>query len=128
MWARWCEIVLAAWLLASPALSADPGFTTVAHLLGGGLTLLLAAASFRAAWRRAHLGILAVGTGLMVHGWLLTRGIESPGFASQNEISVGMLLAMFAVVPPAAFRTPVAWRHIAERQPPTTDTPTGEST
>jgi len=107
MWARYIELILAAWLLASPWLFGGEFATSLAC---GIVTLVLAGLSFRTRWRRMHLGLLGVAAWLIAGGWLATRAADGAPPSAQNEILVGLVLATFAIVPSDALRPPATWR------------------
>jgi hypothetical protein len=80
----------------------------VNDLAAGGLVIVLSLASY---WRPtgwAHLLLLLVGAWLIGFG----RFQETPPLAPalQNDIVVGLLLFMFAIVPNEASLAPRAWR------------------
>jgi hypothetical protein len=116
MWPRCAEILLAAWLLASPFVfgHADrPALRWQDH--GTALALLLLALlSFVPALRRAHLGSVLVALWLIGLGYAGSAGVP-PAPASQNHIAVGLVLSLFAIIPSEATRPPVAWRRHLER-------------
>jgi hypothetical protein len=70
------------------------------------VVVLLALLSFHASLRRAHLGTCAVAL------WLIgfRYAAEAARPAAQNQIVVGLLLFMFAIVPSEASRPPRSWR------------------
>jgi hypothetical protein len=111
MWSRDCEAMIGCWLLMSPFIfgHGEAGWEQWATDLGAGLaTIVLALASYWHPLRRAHLGIL------LVAGWLVGFGRfhDSPPLppALQNDILVGLLLLLFAIVPNRASEPPAAWQ------------------
>ena len=113
MWARICELVVAAWLVVTAFAFALPGAvdTVVVPLAGAALVV----ASFVASrfWRHAHLAVLVVALGLIAWGW---ARYPRPGPAvAQSAILAGLMLGLFGVVPNEAMDPPVAWRsHVRE--------------
>ena len=105
MWARVIEVMFGLWLIISPFIF---GQTTMTHdLLCGTAIVTLALLSFWQPLRYAHLGIGIVALWLIAAGYL--AGYPAP-HSSQNHILLGLLLAMFAIVPNEANLPPRAWR------------------
>lgn len=110
MWARVVEAMLGIWLAISGFIFAVPANETVIWAInfGAALAILmfsLACYSDRA--RRAHLGTLGVALALTIYGLVQPRPVLD---WHQNYILVGLLLAMFAIVPSQAELPPRAWR------------------
>ena len=101
MWARTCEVVLGAWLVASPWVIEGSG---VGSPLGGAVAAALGIAS--AKWERAHLGTLAVGVALMLSAYQGYPAVATA--AEQNAMLSGFVLALLAIVPTRA--SPPSWR------------------
>lgn len=111
MWARDMELMLGLWLLASPFVFAHRA--DAPHLWAHDLALgaAIAAIALAAHWtplRRLHLLLLPVATWLIAFGWWATR--DALAAAPQNWIVVGLVLAMFAIVPSCASDPPESWR------------------
>jgi hypothetical protein len=111
MWPRIVEIVIGLWVAASPLVFGhDPNHRLLwANDLVCGLAIIsLAVVSFWQPLRRAHLGQL------LVAGWMIGVGFFAAPpptpVALQNEILVGMVLAMFAIIPSEANQPPRSWR------------------
>lgn len=111
MWPRVTELLLGIWLIASPAMFGATGSYDafrVVDVAAGALVVAFSVASF---WRRmewAHLLTAALGLGLAAYAYL---AFPRPGPAgAQNEIVVGLLLVLFAIVPNEAARPPRPWR------------------
>lgn len=122
MWARVVEIMLGFWLMASPFIfrfSATDGGSSVNELSSGLLVAICGLLSF---WHRthwAHLLILAIALWLIVSGFL--AGHPAPP-AAQNEIIVGILLGMLAIIPNRANELPTSWeKFYADRNAETTE-------
>ncbi len=114
MWARWCEVLVGLWLLASPLAFAFPdGQQAVRALpltLGAGV-VACALLSLRAATRRAHL--IGFGLSLLLTGagwWLRAPGV----LVHENHVVSGLVLAMLTLVPSEATRPPRAWREAGD--------------
>lgn len=109
MWPRVSEIILGLWLILSPFAFGTPSHkwaSWVADLSAGILTILLALASLLTPLRKAHLAIFLVAIALMGFGY-----ISSPVTpALQNDLLMGLLLMMFAIVPSEASIPPRTWR------------------
>ena len=114
MWARQMELMVGLWLLVSPfVFSHEPDARFLwTHDLGvGAFVCVVALASHWHRLWRAHLVLLPVACWLAIAGWWGTRGGgEHPPPAYQSWILTGMLLGMFAIVPPNASQPPRAWR------------------
>jgi hypothetical protein len=112
MWTRDLELTLALWLLVSPfVFGHDQDVAWWATDLGcGTATLLIALLARWERLRRVHLLHLITAAWLAVFGW--TR---SPAPAAQNELVVGLLLALVAILPSEANAPPRSWRALAAR-------------
>ncbi len=114
MWPRVVEIMLACWLMASPFVfrPAPTGTGVAISFLTGLGVLVLSFLSFWDRTRRAHLLILAIAVWLIVTGYV--AGHPAPPSA-QNRIVVGLLLAMFAIIPTRVNEIPDAWKKFYRR-------------
>ncbi|HEX2164708.1 MAG TPA: SPW repeat protein [Thermoanaerobaculia bacterium] len=119
MWARGIEVMLGLWLVVSPFVFghfAEPGLgrLVASDLAAGSLVVLLAVVSF---WRRAGRAHLAE---LAVAGWLVAFGRFAFDFppppGAQNELLVGLVLVLFAIVPNRAADPPARWRAFYEER------------
>lgn len=113
MWARVVEVMLGCWLAVSPFVfrhSADDRMLWASDLLSAFVVVVLALVSFWSPMRFAHLAIVVVGF------WLIALGFLAPyptAPAFQNDIVVGLLLLIFAIVPNEANQPPTPWlRHL----------------
>jgi hypothetical protein len=110
MWARWLEILLGGWLVASPWIfgqSEGSDFRLIS-ILPGCAVILLAAASFVRRTRWAHLvtGAIAIWLGATAY-----FGFERTGPpAAQNQITLALLLLTMFVIPNQASLPPEPWR------------------
>lgn len=111
MWPRDLEFSLGAWLLLSPFVfghaDAASGLWATDLVCG----TLVVAAALLAYWPRLryiHLGQLLPALWLIVCGWLGSRDGFAPGY--QNEMVVGLLVAMIAIVPSETDQPPAGWR------------------
>lgn len=115
MWARVAETMLALWLVISPFIFRSSQSTAdwVIAFAVGPLVGALALLSFWYRAHRAHAGVFAIGVALA--GWAyFTGGHPSPPPA-QNQLIVGLLLAMLAIIPSHNQQPPAAWRAFYER-------------
>lgn len=111
MWARVIEVMLGCWLAVSPFIFRHPADDKVLwfnDLFSATAVIVLALVSFWPPLRFAHVANLAIAL------WLITFGFWASSYpappAMQNDIVVGLLLLMFAIVPNEATRPPRPWR------------------
>lgn len=110
MWPRVVEAMLGVWLLLSPlvfSVGADHTWVWAADLGLGGVALVCSLMSYWPPARYAYLGTLAVGLVLVLLGWVQARPVPP---WHQNHIGVGLLLAMFAILPGRVNLPPRPWR------------------
>ena len=109
MWPRVCEVILALWLLFSPAVLIDePSVTRVAR---GAAVVMFAfsSLSFVKRFRRAYLGTLAVALATACYPFLHP---PPPSPLMQNLLITALVIAMFAIIPTDAMRPPRGWREM----------------
>jgi hypothetical protein len=111
MWARVVEFMLGCWLAVSPFVFGHPRESTLlwaTDWIAASLVILFALLSYWPPLSRIHLATAALSVALIAIGrfsfW------EHPPAGAQNEIVVGLLLLMFALVPSHATQPPAAWR------------------
>jgi uncharacterized membrane protein len=110
MWPRLVEAMLGLWLMASPFIFGIPLDRTLvwAVTLGaGGAVFVLALLSCWPRARLAHYVTVGVGIGLFFFGYLQSDWMA--GF-HQNHMMVGLLLAMFSILPTDTTLPPEPWR------------------
>jgi hypothetical protein len=110
VWPRDLELALGLWLWTSPFVFRVPLGETEAFVQAfacGAAAIAFALASYHPRLRRAHLASLALGIWLAVHGRF--GGAGEPAPHEQNEILVGLLIAMLAIVPSRASEPPAPW-------------------
>lgn len=109
MWPRVCEVILALWLLFSPAvLIGEQSVTLVAR--GAGLVMaVFSAASLLERFRRAYLLTLAVALAAAAFPFFHP---PPPSPLMQNVLITALVIAMFAVIPTEAMRPPRGWREL----------------
>lgn len=111
MWARIIEVMLGCWLAMSPFIfhhGAEDGALWFNDLISALIVIVLALVSFWPPLRFAHVGNLAIALWLIAFGFWASPYPTPP--ALQNDIIVGLLLLMFAIVPNEATRPPRPWR------------------
>ena len=111
MWPRVVELMLACWLAVSPFVFRGTGSAAEYVVSSATAAALIVAASLASFWRplrRASLATLLCGIGVAAHGYLSAPRPGPP--AAQNEIVVGLLLILFAIIPTEANRPPQPWR------------------
>lgn len=112
MWARVSELMLGAWLVISLFVFRDTPHLEryVANdMICGSLAILFSVLCFWEPTRRAHLATFALGAWLALFGYFSADRPGPP--AAQNDLVVGLLLMIFAVVPTEASRPPIPWRN-----------------
>ena len=115
MWSRVVEIMLGCWLIISPFIFGHPTDRVdwwVMDMACGTLVLTFGMLSY---WQRtpyAHLLTAAVACAMIVFA-LTHMGEEVPA-AAQNQAVLGLLLAMFAVIPNWSSRPPNSWQQRLE--------------
>jgi hypothetical protein len=110
MWPRVVECMLGIWLVMSPFIFRHPSDASAMWIndLGVGLALIVLSLASYARWTRwAHWLLIPVAVWLMAFG----RFSSSPPLVAglQNDIIVGLLLALVAIIPNDASRPPVGW-------------------
>jgi hypothetical protein len=120
MWARVIEVMLGCWLAVSPFIfrhSSEDRVLWFSDLLSALVIIVVVLVSFWPPLRFAHVANLAVAL------WLIAFGYWAPyptPPALQNDIVVGLLLMMFAIIPNNANEPPQPWREFliirADRQ------------
>jgi hypothetical protein len=111
MWARTVEVMLGVWLAASPFIfrHAPDELPFWWNDFGSAfLIITISLLSFGTRTRRAHL------LNILVALWLLGFGYfgsgDPPPPAAQNEMVVGLILLMLAIIPSQATLPPKGWR------------------
>lgn len=111
MWPRVVELMLGIWLAISPFVfrgTPEVREYAVNDAITGSLVVVVSLSCFWRPMRRAHLATLALGVWLAAFGYF---SAERPGPpAAQNDIVVGLLLLVFAILPSEATLPPVPWR------------------
>lgn len=110
MWTRLAEIVLGLWLLSSPfVFESVSGQRSgrAAELAAGSLIIVLALGSLLTRLRKAHLASVGVALALIAHGYLWA---PLGSLSQQNDILIGLVLMMLAILPSEANLPPQSWR------------------
>ena len=112
MWARVIEVMLGCWLAISPFIfrhAPEDRVLWINDLLSATAVIVLALISFWSPLRFAHVALLVIGL------WLIAFGLWASPYpappALQNDIVVGILLMMFAILPNQASLPPRPWRN-----------------
>jgi peptidoglycan/LPS O-acetylase OafA/YrhL len=116
MWARVVEFMLGCWLAISPfvfAHSPEKAWMWATDWIAASLVIAFALLSYWRPLRHIHLATAALACGLIAIGRFAAGGEVPP--ALQNDIVVGLLLLMFALVPNHASQPPEAWYSRPER-------------
>lgn len=111
MWSRVVEIMLGHWLLISPFIFRHPVQETawwINDMACGVTVIVLGLLSFWRPTRNAHLLMLPIGCWLILVGFLWSAHPAPP--ALQNDVLLGLLLLMFAIIPNQASLPPEGWR------------------
>jgi hypothetical protein len=111
MWARTVEVMLGCWLAISPFVfhhAADEAALWWNDLGTAAVVIAFALGSLYRPLRHAHLLTLLVAAWLVGFGYVTSLSAASP--ASQNQIAVGLLLLIFAIVPTESNKPPESWR------------------
>jgi hypothetical protein len=111
MWARVMEVMLGCWLAISPFIFRHPAsdWKLWANDLACACAVVaLALLSFWRPLKHAHLAVAAVALWLMGFGYFASPHPLAP--ALQNDLLVGLLLVMLAIIPNEANLPPQGWR------------------
>jgi SPW repeat len=117
MWPRAVETMLGLWLLVSPFIFRHPEGATALWVNDLACAVLIMTLALLSCWektRHAHLGLIAVSAWLVGFGYFVGGYPAAPGY--QNDIFVGLILVLFAIMPNEVTKPPRSWReHYAER-------------
>lgn len=111
MWPRAVELMLGLWLAVTPfVFLRDSGTAEVwAPAFGGALLIcLFSSLSFMNRARRAHLLNMPLALALCAYGYLMAGTPPAPIF--QAFLVTGLVLLLFAFIPPEANQPPLSWR------------------
>lgn len=115
MWPRTAEVMIAVWLLMSPFIFGHQEALVGLWITDFACAVLIATCSllsFRKGTHRAYLFNIAIALWLMVFGYVAGGHPSQPGY--QNEIFVGLVLILFAILPNRANEPPRSWREYYE--------------
>jgi hypothetical protein len=115
MWARVVEVMLGCWLAISPFIFNHPMEKSawwINDLSSGFAVVALALLSFWDPMRHAHLAHVLVALWLIGFGYLAAPYPTPP--ALQNDLMLGLLLLMFAIIPNDASLPPKPWKEFYE--------------
>lgn len=117
MWQRSVEVMIALWLLMSPfVFRHDDAWIALwaSDFTSAAVIALCSLLSFWERTRRAHL------LNLVVAAWLMGFGYFAGGYPSaagyQNELIVGLVLVLFAIIPNESTQPPRSWRSYYEEK------------
>lgn len=117
MWARVVEVMLGCWLAVSPfvfRLSSEDRVLWFNDLFSALAVIVLALVSFWPPMQFAHVASFTIGLWLIAFGFLASPYPTPPGL--QNDIVVGLLLLMSAIIPNHASRPPQSWHDFLGRR------------
>lgn len=112
MWPRVIELMLGAWLLVSPfVFRATPALEryTWSMVAAGSVVVIASLLSFWPRAAGARFVTLLASLWLAGHGYFAAPRPGPP--AAQNEIMLGLLLLVFAILPNETNRPPESWRN-----------------
>jgi hypothetical protein len=112
MWARTVEVMLGFWLGASPFIFSHSPVEPRLWWNDLGSAFLIITISLFSFWSRtmrAHLLNILMALWLIGFGYFGFGG-EPPPPAAQNDLTVGLILLMLAVIPSEATLPPKGWR------------------
>jgi hypothetical protein len=110
VWPRVIELMLGAWLVVSPfVFRGTPHLAEYAinDVVSGGLVILFSLAAFWRPLRRANIATLAMGLWLVSYGYFSAPRPGPP--AAQNDLVIGLLLLVFAILPSHTNQPPETW-------------------
>jgi len=111
MWPRTIEFMLGMWLATSPFIfqhDADDKRFWCNDLIVAFFVITLSLLSFWRPTRHAHRLTILIGIWLAGFGYLSAGPSAEP--AAQNELVIGLLLLMLAIIPNEASLPPEGWR------------------
>jgi len=111
MWARTVEFMLGCWLIISPFIfrhSAEQSSLWFNDMSCGSAVVVISLLSFAPRLRYAHLATAAVSLWLILFGYFYQAYPAPPPL--QNDILIGLLLMMLAIIPNEATLPPPSWR------------------
>jgi hypothetical protein len=111
MWSRVVEVMLGVWLLLSPFIFRHPTGEVAwwaNDFACAALAITFGCLSFWEPTRRAHLATAALALWLIGFGYFSEPHPSPP--AMQNDVFLGLLLLMFAIIPNDASLPPEGWR------------------
>ena len=113
-WPRYCEMLLGLWLLMAHRILKyeDPDVFRTVNIAAATGILLLDIVSVTFYKRYAHLAVLGIAFGLLVHAYFVA---PAEAIGTQNNILVALLLLMFAILPTEATLPPQSWRQFREK-------------
>lgn len=120
MWPRAVELMIAMWLLMSPYIFGHDPAAKGLWVSDFACAAVIFTASSLSFWktqpklRWAYLTNIAVSLWLIAFGYLAGGYPTAPGYT--NELIVGLVLLLFAIVPNEADQPPRSWREFYARR------------
>lgn len=111
MWPRTVEVLLGCWLLITPFVfreTSEVDRYVINSVACGALVIVASLLSFRDGTRFARFVTLLVSLWLAVHGYVFAARPGPP--AAQNELAIGLMLLLFAILPNEINDAPRPWR------------------
>jgi hypothetical protein len=111
VWPRIVELMLGVWLTLSPFIFRGTPRSmeyTINDAVSGALVIGFSLAAFWRPLRRANIGTIGIALWLTLYGYFSAPRPGPPG--AQNDIVVGLLLLVFAILPTDTNRPPDRWR------------------
>jgi hypothetical protein len=113
MWPRVVEAMLGCWLILSPFIFSHPVERTewwMNDMASGAAIIALALASYWGPLKRIHLASVGIALWLIAYGYFSATPLVPP--ALQNDIVLGLLAGMLAIIPSEANLPPESWRKV----------------
>lgn len=112
-WPRMIELMLGCWLAVSPFVFGHGGAMLVVDLLAATAVVTVSLVALHPRASRAHLVTVVIGAALALSTFVPEADPPAPGH--QNHMAVGVLLAMFAILPGRCAEPPPEWVEAIER-------------
>ncbi len=113
VWPRVIEILIGCWLLMSPFIFGSfPGHSELwlSDMICGALIIVISSASISRRVRRLYLVNIAIGLWLVLYAYLQSPPPAHAPAWIQNELIVGLILTMVAIIPGDTSRPPREWQ------------------
>lgn len=110
MWARWCEAILGAWLIAGHWVlpnGAGPGWLAINDAVCGALCIAVAGVS--CLMSRRPVNLLQIPIGLWVAAAAYFSSPTPATVVAQSDLLTAFFLLNFAIIPTRASKPPTGW-------------------